>query len=56
MEREKLSRKMTLQPLTGSDVDIPGRVRPSTPKKIEGTLTRQHRGGETQLPVQQPGS
>lgn len=39
MEREKLGRKMTLRPLTVSDVDIPARARPSLTqhsKKVEG--------------------
>lgn len=47
MTREKLGRKRTLQPLAVSDVDIPARVRASLTqhsKKVEGALTRQHRG------------
>lgn len=58
METEKLGRKMTLEPLTLSDIDIPARVRPSLTQhsnKVEGALTRWHRG-ETQLTEQQPAS
>lgn len=47
MGREKLDRKLTFQPVTGSEVDIPARGSPvlhSTPKEVEGALTRLQRG------------